>query len=453
MEGDWTMRTTWKWVALASAAAVTLGCPAHYRDGGSGDHDGSGKDAEHRRMCAQKHPPFPPGNQVKGRPGKYGVPPAPPGAVRAAAQPLVTESAPQSLAAHGGGGGDCPDGGCGLNGTWLGAGVPFRTLHLSRFRHNDVNLSILGFQGPPSSGGGPGKSLTLQVDGDRLHPEGESIVQAGSTLLLGPPEWPSGPMNAATYKLTITKVRDVEFWVQNDCPNCEPEKFPVYDFEATSLSDSCPVQVCAPGLDSDSDGTNNLIGTAVIFRGDYYDDSYSVRITPPSTYDDDVFNIACSGTTLSKMHRLRHTTAATISPPDPPAPPVDRRQALLRMFTADYCGAGHAFTHNGVPLQFGFDPAMGFGSTANPNPAVKLTTASQFGLTAFGPASLEAMWTANGATCIGTPRLLGQGVTMDDIAAACRLVGRTAPPLCTPGLTGTVSPPYPGGSYLISQNP
>jgi hypothetical protein len=441
------MRTTWKWVALAGTAAVTLGCPAHPRDGRPGDHDGSGKDAEHLKMCAQKHPPFSAGKQVKGSPNKYGAPPA---AMRAAAQPLVTEAAPQALAIHGGGG-DCPDSGCGLNGTWLGAGVPFRTLHLSRFRHNDVNLSILDFQGPPPAGSGQGKSLTLQVDGDVLHAEGERIVQPGSTLLLGPPEWPSGPANTETYKLTIKKVREVEFWVQNDCPSCVAERFPVYDFEATSLSDNCPVQVCEPGLDAESDRTNNLIGTAVIFRGDYYDESYSVRITPPSTYDDDVFNIACSGTTLSKMHRLRHTTAAAISPQDPPAPPVDRRQALLRMFTADYCGAGQAFTHDGVPLQFGFDPAMGFGSAANPNPRVKLTTASLFGLTAFGATSLEAMWTADGATCIGTPRLLGQGVTMDDIVAACRLVGRTV--TTCPAVSGTVSPPYPQHSYLTSQNP
>src|SRR2546423_6364339 len=104
MEGDWTMRTRWKWVALAGTAAMTLGCPARYGAGSPGDRDGSSKDADHQKVCAQKHPLFPPSRQVKGQPGKDGAPPAPPGAARSAAQPLVTESTAQFLVTHGGGG-------------------------------------------------------------------------------------------------------------------------------------------------------------------------------------------------------------------------------------------------------------------------------------------------------------------------------------------------------------
>ena len=442
------MRTTWKRGVVLAAMVMTAGCPGRTRDGGTGKDPS--KDPEHLAKCARNHPLFPRDKQPKGQPRGYGAPaPRPRAAILPAALPLAAAAMPQFLIG-GGGGGDCPDSGCGLNGTWLGDGVAFRTLHLSRFRHNDVNLSILDFQGPPEAGASRGKSLALQVDRDVLQSEGKPIL-AGSTLWLGPPEWPSGPANAPTYKLTITKIHDVDFWVAK-CPTCRPETFPVYDFEATSLTDDCPVQVCAPGLDGDSDQTNNLIGTAVIFRGDYYDDAYNVRITPPTTYDDDVFNIACFGTTLSKLHRLRHTSAAVISAVDPPAPPVDRRQALLRMFTADYCGAGHPFTHDGVKLHFGFDPAMGFGNATTPRPAVTLTTGSAFELTGFVPPTLEAMWNGDGATCIGRPRLLGSGVTMDDIVAACRLVGRTVTP-CAPGLTGMVTAPYPLSSYLISQNP
>src|ERR1043165_7223158 len=40
--------------------------------------------------------------------------------------------------------GDCPREACGLNGVWLGAGVPFRTLHLNG-AENPQHLSILGF--------------------------------------------------------------------------------------------------------------------------------------------------------------------------------------------------------------------------------------------------------------------------------------------------------------------
>lgn len=446
------MRTTWKWVALVGALVVVIACYLWWSARGHappGDGQRSNTDPEHLKQCEANHPPFP---RPKLTVQHAAADRAPATATRASVQPLAAAALPLLRIAPGGGG-DCPDSGCGLNGTWLGAGVPFRTLHLSRFRHNDVNLSILGFRGPRPAGGGEGERLTLAVDGDVLHAEGRPIVEAGSELLLGAPEVPGGPPSTPTYKLTITKVHDADFWIQNDCPACAAEKFPVYVFSATSLSDDCPVQVCAPGLDADSDRTNNLIGTAVIFRGDYYDESYTVRIAPPTDYDDDVFNIACAGTTLSKLHRLRHTTAAKVTAADPPAPPVDRRQALLRMLTADYCGAGHPFTHDGVPLHFGFDPALGFGNRGNPNPPVVLTAASQYRLTPFGPTSLEAMWTGDGAACIAAPRLLGErpGV-MADIEAACRLVGHPVV-ACPGGLTGTITAPYPVPSYLISQNP
>src|SRR5262249_39273088 len=157
----------------------------------------------------------------------------------------------------------------------------------------------------------------------------------------------------------------------------------------------------------------------------------TVRITSPSTYDADVFNIACLGTTISKMHFFRHTSAAKITAIDPPAPPVDRRQALLRLLTADYCGAGHPFTHDRVPLRIEFDSASVFDA-----PDYGPTSGSRFAASTSAPATLEAIWNADGATCIGRPRLAT--LTLDpfpEIQRICRLVNHPVIACVPPGAT------------------
>ena len=436
------------WVcAVAALGGGITGCKGK-------PHEDEPDRTEHARLCAKKHPVFPrpktdPGDPNGGKGGRDGTPQQPK-AERQPSGPRPMLAAAFTIATIGGGD-DCPSSGCGQNGVWLGDGVPFRTLHLSRFRHNEVNLAILQFQGPPASHG-QRENLTLKVDGDVLHPEHQPIVQAGSRLLLGPPETPDGPRLAPTYALTITKVHDSDFWVART-PGSAPEKFPVYEFSATDLTNDCPVQVCEPGLDSESDTTNNLFGTAVIFRGDYYDEAYTVRITPPTDYDDDVFNISCNGTDLSKLHRFRHTSAAKILPGDPPPPPVDERQTLLRLLSADYCGAGHPFTHNGVPLNLAFDPMMGFNSAT-----ASMTPGSGFRLTPpFAAHSVEAMWDKNGATCIGDPRLGTSPEWRAKIKETCRLFHRTVPdcvmPPDPPGPASLFTAPFQLGSYAISQNP
>ncbi|NJK33201.1 MAG: hypothetical protein HC927_12795 [Deltaproteobacteria bacterium] len=65
------------------------------------------------------------------------------------------------------------------------------------------------------------------------------------------------------------------------------------------------------------------------------------------------------------------------------------------MLTADYCGDGHSYTVDGTPLAW-------------ENESGTVTPDSQ-------PGELEAIWTAEGALCLDTPRLV------DPSEVACAL--------------------------------
>jgi hypothetical protein len=471
MEGLSTMWTSKrKWVAGAGIAVVAaviayVWCLPRER-GGPGDPAGA-KGDRHAQLCAKRHPLFP-----RPKLSRADDNPPPKQGRQAAAAKTAAGAAPQPLLAAAdavGGGvdgftGDCPDNVCGMNGTWLGSGVPFRTLHVSPYRHNEANLSILKFLGPARDRSDR-EPLTLHVDGDRLHPTGRDVVEPGSVLQLGPADTPGGTPSQPTYELTITGVDDSHKFLV-DCAGCTRPTYHLYQFSARSLDDDCPLEVCAPGLDDGSDATHNLIGNAVIFQGDFYEPGYTVRTAAATGYDDDTFNIACLGTAISKLHVLRHTAASQGAPTDPLPPPVDKRQAILRMLTADYCGAGHPFTHDGVPLHFGIDLAAGYDGLLNPGPnpplnnpntGITVPASSLFRLDpAGGMASVDALWTADGATCIGTPRQLSTVPQIwTKIEAVCRSVNHPVKHCedVAPALGTQPDTPLPPGSYAISQSP
>lgn len=464
-----------------------------------GDRD-DGKDA-HTRMCEKRHPPFrrlqltpPRGGKGSGSgvvPKAAGTPPATRYAPKSdlagaaadalpAPQPLLADAPP------GGDGdavaaliGDCPSNVCGVNGTWLGSGVPFRTLHLSPYRHNEANLAILGFFGPEKNG--HRERLTLRVDGDRLmHVTGDPLhptnvlVERESILLLGPAEVPSGERSRPTYEITIKEIQDKPF--QIDCAGCTSATYPLYVFSARSLDDGCELEVCDPSLDDGGDAPHNLLGNAVIFQGDFYEPGYTVKTAASTPYDDDTFNIACTGTAISKLHILRHTSASQGAPYDHLPPPVDKRQALLRLLTADYCGAGHPFTHDGVRLHLNIDLAAGHDELLNPlqppplapapPPPADPNTGIQLhhqppGTPDFvvdpggGIASVDALWNSDGATCIETPRgLVDDPDIWKKIEAVCRSVNHPVKRCsdAAPGLGTSLGPRLPLDSYAISQN-
>lgn len=201
------------------------------------------------------------------------------------------------------------------------------------------------------------------------------------------------------------------------------------------------VELCKPGLTDDT----TLSGTAVMFRGDSYDDNtFAV-----SNSTDDSFNIACYGTVISKMHFLRHTSAAMGTA----AFPVTQRQAMLRMLTGDYCGNGHSFTSEGHPIRIGFGHAA-FQPRSEFQPDVGLGSAR----------SLDAMWRTDGtrASCIGAPRLSdvpGPDVTstsveerVREIQDYCNEQYLPVPSRCEANRWGDAKSGNLGDDYLMSAN-
>jgi hypothetical protein len=381
------------WTCLIVACCMTgcAGCPPRSHGSGPGASSGSGASGG-------------PGNPNGGQCAQHDFPPP---------SPL-----PAALAIS------CPRDLCGLNGTWLGAGVPFRTLHLHGAA-NPEGLAILGFADAR------GNALQLDVTGDVVTGQpfdgsapvtGAGLV--GASLFLGPPG------SKPTYQLKIDSVTNVDFWAQ--CRDCggPVKQAPHYHFTATSIADGCPIALCDPALEHRPNVS--ITGTTVLFRGDYYDDrTYQVSNAPApdrANADGDLFNIACEGTAIYKLYMFRHSVASASSTAAITEPA--QRTALLRLLTADYCGRGHPFTVNGVPIQLGTNPAMS---------RYHVMPASGYDLALGG--AVDAQWTPDGAACLGTPRL----ARYTDPVELMRQIGA----VCT---KPTCGPAIPAG-YATSANP
>src|SRR5262249_51460803 len=149
--------------------------------------------------------------------------------------------------------------------------------------------------------------------------------------------------------------------------------------------------------------------SALVFQWDRYDAVHkTVTETAP---DDPWFNLACAATAPAKMHLMRHTRAGSYLETGELAYDTStlKRQAMLKMFTADYCGAGQSFTADGTPLVY---------RDAN------------HWFPAYSYAEQEALWSPDGAICLDNPRRFSR----PDIEDAC---GR-AFPTC-PDFRGTPS--------------
>lgn len=167
---------------------------------------------------------------------------------------------------------------------------------------------------------------------------------------------------------------------------------------------------------------------ALVFAGDRID---ATAKTMSMDAEPDWFNIGCAGHTLAKLHLTRNTIAA--GPPGTAHALQAKRQATFKLLVADYCGTGRSFTVAGVPLQW-----KGEAGDARD---------SYFS----GIDNLEARWTAEGASCIGEPRLQRSQLPLAErlypdiqaaIAAECTLQ------TCTAG-----DPLLLGGALRVSANP
>jgi hypothetical protein len=103
------------------------------------------------------------------------------------------------------------------------------------------------------------------------------------------------------------------------------------------------------------------------------------------------------------MHLMRHTAAGAWTADgrvgSDGLPPyyttIAERQAMLKMFTADYCGAGRSFTVDGQDLHYG-DANHWYPGTPSLD--------HSGGVIPSGTGSVEALWDDKGAVCLDEPR-------------------------------------------------
>ncbi|MBP6840824.1 MAG: hypothetical protein KA190_26245 [Kofleriaceae bacterium] len=132
-------------------------------------------------------------------------------------------------------------------------------------------------------------------------------------------------------------------------------------------------------------------GTAVIFEGQRLDG----EARTVSDASDRWINLGCAGTAVAKLHlsghsqASQHATGVTRSSAD--------GQAFLKMMSGDYCGTGQAFTVAGAPISY----RTGDGALA----------------TQGGLGASEARWSAAGAVCLDTPRVVDRAT----VAASCSI--------------------------------
>jgi hypothetical protein len=181
---------------------------------------------------------------------------------------------------------------------------------------------------------------------------------------------------------------------------------------------SSPPEHSGPGVEMN---THHVL----VFGSERYD-AATKTITASGAAADGWMNFGCAGGALAKLLLNRHVPVAATTAI---SPTVTTRQAMLKMYAADYCGDGTPFTFAHEPLAW----ADAGGLQALP--------------LAF--ASYEARWTSTGASCLSRPRL---DVTLQpwpgdlhaDIAAGCG----GALPVCSGLPVGSF-----GGAAFISVNP
>jgi len=146
-----------------------------------------------------------------------------------------------------------------------------------------------------------------------------------------------------------------------------------------------------------------LLGMRNVCNGDLLDTLTSaVTVLGGETYDLETktiqadkprwLTLACAGSAAAKLQLMNYGPQSDFDGAGHPAS-LAQRQATLRMITADYCGTGHSYTANGTALHW-------------ENAGGTVVTPGELG-------AVEAVWTADGALCLETPRLGDPEVACD----------------------------------------
>ncbi len=313
----------------------------------------------------------------------------------------------------------CDDWGCGMNSPYID-NLGFHSLKIDgslgenrfqiwKFEKNGV-IYDLHVRGGVITGTAPGHydlaaySTANPLVGAKIH-----LLQDGQ------PSW----------EFLIAAVGRVSSWANQNGSNLSIETYKL-KWAIPGLPDEKFQDVCSG---SSTEGGMPLYH-AVVFEGDVIDaDSKRYR-----GIDTNVFNIGCAGNTLAKLALMAHTEPAK---QQGFVTTEVERQTLLKMYSADYCGTGKAFTVGGQPLKYSDDKDW---------------------INSTGLAKVEAVWDRNGAVCLNQPRVLADPIPESthyfsdvetQMAAECKnRVHPERPPACPTGTS--MSNPFP--YHLVSTN-
>lgn len=203
------------------------------------------------------------------------------------------------------------------------------------------------------------------------------------------------------FTIEIATVRQMTYFLGGGTTEAYTLRWTPTDGQTTNLCDN--IQVLIDNLAAQPGGSGQdggkigkyqqleLMGMTVfetvVFEGDRIDAAKRTMSKDADT-DDNWFNIGCAGAALSKVHLTRNSVHSQLPPATPPpAGPRfwEQRQATLKMYSADYCGTGTAFTVAGQALVWKGDQMTDFWAP---------------------PLELEARWNEKGAICLAKPRML-----------------------------------------------
>lgn len=298
---------------------------------------------------------------------------------------VETTTEPIARAPRGGAGDPCSqEWRCGANSPVIDTDKGFHDLNLDGLP-NDAGMRL---HSPALMWNEQGFDLAIE-DG-RIVGRTEGRTALARDALRGAEIWIDTDTASPAYKISIEQVHTIPF----PFPYGSTDELEVYVFGWRAASDPTSVgNLCRnpprhlSGGSHDTRAYAELLGMdpddALVFAGDRIYDATKTMSKDP---DPGWFNIGCAGHTVAKLHLTRNTLASETA--SVPAASHAKRQATLKLLVADYCGTGRSFTVPGQPLEWKGQPGDARDSY--------FTT----------PATLEARWNRNGATCVSVPRMV-----------------------------------------------
>ncbi|MCY0994068.1 ADYC domain-containing protein [Nannocystis sp. ILAH1] len=255
----------------------------------------------------------------------------------------------------------CPTWKCGFNSAEVN-GRAIRELNLDGAPNGD-GMRIVGFVAPLGLLG----NYHLTVENDALvarNPSGQTLKGlqlVGATILVQAPG-----LLALPVPISVLGYQEIDSWAEG------APKVPTYALLYPDLAALLGLRnVCSGNL------LDTLASAATVIGGETYDLEDKTVNAGKSRW----LTIACAGSAAAKMRLLGYGPQSSATTPA-------QRQATLKMVTADYCGGGESYTQNGTEVHW-----ANAGGTVAPE-------SGQLG-------DVEAVWTEDGALCLGAPRIAG----------------------------------------------